>query len=345
MSLPKSRRKKHRKRAVIIVLLCLFAVYLIAVNFMVSAALVPSFMRKLDAFQTISDESFAELVQTDSLTDNANAESAVTDEWFDSVTHENQTVTTPEGYTLDAEIFDPAPFYTDVSAAPEHDNSHTWVLLLHGYTGWKQDMYEYACWFSKMGCHCVVPDLRAQGSSEGDFIGMGATDRYDCLLWLDRILELDPDAEIIIYGQSMGAATALMMSGLTELTSGQYPVRAIISDSSYTDAYTMFVDKAKEWFNVPPVLFVPAAAVCLKLRGGYWLYDASAVEAVKQSNIPTLFIHGSDDEMIDVSQCYELYDAASCEKQLLIVSGAGHCQAAQADPLTYFSTIRDFAGL
>jgi fermentation-respiration switch protein FrsA (DUF1100 family) len=107
----------------------------------------------------------------------------------------------------------------------------------------------------------------------------------------------------------------------------------------------MFVDKAKEWFNVPPVLFVPAAAVCLKLRGGYWLYDASAVEAVKQSNIPTLFIHGSDDEMIDVSQCYELYDAAACEKQLLIVSGAGHCQAAQADPLTYFSTIRDFAGL
>ena len=338
----KSRRRKRTKHLFIILLICLLAAYTAAVNFMVSAALVPSFMQKLDAFQTISDESFSELVQTDSLTENANAQSAVTDEWLDSVTHENQTVATSDGYTLDAEIFDPAPGRTELTA---QDNSHTWVLLLHGYTGWKQDMYPYACWYSRMGCHCVVPDLRAQGSSEGDFIGMGATDRYDCLLWLDQILQLDPQAKIIIHGQSMGAATALMMSGLPQLVSGQYPVTAIISDASYTDAASMFVDKAKEWFNVPPALFVPAAAVCLKLRGGYWLYSASAIDAVKKSSIPTLFIHGTEDKMIDVSACTELYDAAACRKQILLVSGAGHCQAAQADPVTYFQTIKDFAGL
>lgn len=336
------RRGKRRKKILITSLICLAAVYLTAVNIMVNAALIPSFMRRLNAFQTISDESFASQVQTDSLTENASAQSAVAGQWYNSVIHENQTVTTGDGYELDAEIFDP---YPADDGDTSQDNSHAWVLLLHGYTGSKQDMYPYACWYSRMGCRCVVPDLRAQGDSEGDFIGMGATDRYDCLLWLDRILTLDPQAQIIIHGQSMGAATALMMSGLPQLTSGQYPVRAIISDAAYTDTYSMFVDKAEEWFHVPHALFVPAAAVCLKLRGGYWLYSASAIDAVKKSNIPTLFIHGSEDKIIDVSACTKLYDAAACKKELLIVPDAGHCQASQADPVLYFQTIRKFAGL
>ena len=335
-------RAKRLKKILICAAICLFAAYLAAVNFLLSAALVPSFMRRLDAFQSISDASFAAQVQTDSLTANASAQNALTDQWYAYVVHENQTVTTGDGYVLDAEIFEPYPA-EDSGRAQEL--SHTWVLLLHGYTGWKKDMYPYACWYSRQGCHCVVPDLRAQGASEGDFIGMGATDRYDCLLWLDRILELDPQAKIIIHGQSMGAATALMMSGLPQLTSGQYPVRAIISDAAYTDAYSMFTDKAAEWFHVPPALFVPAAAVCLKLRGGYWLYSASAIEAVKKSNIPTLFIHGTEDKIIDVTSCTKLYDAAACKKKILIVPGAGHCQASQADPNLYFQTIRDFTGL
>jgi hypothetical protein len=80
----------------------------------------------------------------------------------------------------------------------------------------------------------------------------------------------------------------------------------------------------------------------LRLRGGYDLKKASPLDAVKKSSIPTLFIHGRSDAMIDVSQAYELYDNAACEKELLIVDGAGHAQAADKDPDAYWGAVEKF---
>ena len=49
---------------------------------------------------------------------------------------------------------------------------------------------------------------------------MGWTDHYDCELWIDYILMQTPEAQIVLHGQSMGAATALIMAGSPEV-SGQ----------------------------------------------------------------------------------------------------------------------------
>lgn len=45
----------------------LFLIYLAAANFLVSAALVPSTMEKLDAFSRITEDSMEALVQTDDI--------------------------------------------------------------------------------------------------------------------------------------------------------------------------------------------------------------------------------------------------------------------------------------
>ena len=54
---------KINKKILAAILLILFVLYWAAVNFLVSAVLVPSFMEKLDAFQRISEQSYAEQVQ------------------------------------------------------------------------------------------------------------------------------------------------------------------------------------------------------------------------------------------------------------------------------------------
>ena len=82
----------------------------------------------------------------------------------------------------------------------------------------------------------------------------------------------------------------------------------------------------------------------LRLRGGYNLKDASPLRAVAASDIPTLFIHGEEDRMIDVGMSYELYEAAACEKELFIVEGAGHAQAQDKDPGEYYGKIKKFLG-
>lgn len=412
-----AKEKRNRKKIVKaagISLGLLLIFYILLVNFLVSAALVPSFMEKLEAFERITEESYAAQVQTSDIKGNRQIALNETKEWLETAEHKKLSVETEDGYRLIAEEF-PAgnsgapeelsaekPEIEEEASAgtPEEisagvleelsaekrgieeeasagipkelsvekqgieeaagiseelgsgessfdtgksagERNHKWVLLLHGYTGWKEEMYPFAYWYHKQGYHALVPDLRCQGESEGDFIGMGWTDHFDCMLWIDYILSQDEEAQIVIHGQSMGAAAALMMTG-EELPK---QIQAVISDCAYTDAYSMFGEKIKDWFGLPAFPLVDSACLMLRLRGGYNLKDASALEAVRKSKTPTLFIHGDSDAMISVQMSRELYEAAACEKELLIVEGAGHGQAQEKDPDTYYETIEEFLEL
>ena len=61
-----------------------------------------------------------------------------------------------------------------------------------------------------------------------------------------------------------------------------------------------------------------------------------------KSHVPTLFIHGREDRMIPFDMCRELYDAAACDKEIMIVDGAGHAQAVDRDPVGYWISIEHF---
>lgn len=319
-------RRKKRIRAVAVCLIALFAVYTVFVYFLVSACLVPSFMDRLNAFEDITEKCYSEQVQTEEIRENRSQLLMETQEWLETVQRRKIQAKTSDGYLLVAEEF----------PVGERDR---WVLLLHGYTGWKEEMYQFAFWYYGQGYSVLVPDLRCQGESEGDFIGMGWTDHYDCELWIDHILAQTPEAKIVIHGQSMGAATALIMAGSPEVSEH---IAAVVSDSAYTEAYEMFGDKITEWFHLPAAPFVDSACLMLRLRGGYNLRNASPLQAVAQSSVPTLFIHGDEDRMIDVSMSYELFEAAACEKELFIVEGAGHAQAQDKDPDDYYGRINAF---
>lgn len=332
------KRKRRVFRILAAAVLLSAVLYVILVNLLVSAALVPSFMRRLDAFQRITDESYAAQMQTSDIQVNRQLALNATEEWLATAESRTLQAVTPDGYTLAATEFDPPEISAIAQIEPDSD-SHRWALVLHGYTGWKEEMYPFARWYQAQGYHVIVPDLRCQGESEGDFIGMGWTDHFDCDLWIDYILRQDTDAKIVIHGQSMGAATALMMTGEKDASAH---IAAVISDSSYTDAYSMFGDKIEDWFGLPAFPLVDSARLALLMRGGYDLSDASAIDAVARSHTPTLFIHGADDVMIPAHMSEELYEAASCLKKLLIIDGAGHGQPQDKAPETYYGTIQAF---
>lgn len=325
-------RGKKKIRIAAAVAAALFAVYTVFVYFLVSACLVPSFMDKLDAFEDITRKCYSEQVQTADIKENRTKLLSETEEWLEKAERRKIQVRTADGYLLTA-----AEFPAESGEAGE--NGDKWVLLLHGYTGWKEEMYQFACWYHGQGYSVLVPDLRCQGESEGDFIGMGWTDHFDCELWTSHILEQSPEAQIVLHGQSMGAAAALIMAGSPEVSDH---IKAVVSDSAYTSGYEMFGDKITEWFHLPAAPFVDSACVMLRLRGGYNLKDASPLRAVKSSGIPTLFIHGDEDRMIDVNMSYELFEAAACEKELFIVEGAGHAQAQDKSPDLYYGRIGEF---
>ena len=158
--------------------------------------------------------------------------------------------------------------------------------------------------------------------------------------WIYYILDMDPEASIILHGMSMGAATVLM-AGARNLPKN---VKCIISDSSYTTLREQFAATYKtlkgSFIPIPIVLFL--SRIMIKLRSGFDINDVSPIEAVTESSTPTLFIHGDNDHFIDPQMCSRLYEAAACPRQYCMILGAEHIQGVLADPTNYWNKIDAF---
>lgn len=217
-------------------------------------------------------------------------------------------------------------------------DSHRYVLAVHGYTVDNRDIAPAIVPFVKAGYHVITPDQRGRGQSEGTYLGMGWLEKDDVVNWVEKIVHMDKQAEIVLYGESMGAATVMMASG-EKLPAN---VKAVVEDCGYTSASAMFKNQLKERFGLPDIPFLPAAAVVSQLRAGYNFYDASAIDQIAKSNLPILFIHGGADDYVPTSMGRELYKSYHGEKELLIVAKAGHGQSADVDPETYYHTVFQF---
>lgn len=219
------------------------------------------------------------------------------------------------------------------------NDSPIWVVAVHGYMSQAKELSDVANTFASMGYNVLLPDLRGHGKSQGDNIGMGDWDSDDILEWISMINKQNPNAQILLYGVSMGASTILMDTGKKQLPSNVF---AAIEDCGYTTAWKEFSYQLKKIFGLPTFPVLDAANIVTMLRAGYNLKDADALSAVKKSHTPTLFIHGSADDFVPTKMVYSLYDAATCKKQLLIIKGAAHAKSRSVDPTTYWSTIKQF---
>ncbi len=223
---------------------------------------------------------------------------------------------------------------------------HRWVICMHGYRDSHEAMGVYARHYVDEGWNVLLPDHRGHGNSQGNYVGWGFDERLDLITWINYIIRRDPEAEIVIHGVSMGAATVLITTGGPL----QEHVKAAIADCSYTSAEQIMkhtLDRhLRKRLNIPTT--VPFSALFSSLRkitlrrAGYDLRDASPIDAVTHSRTPTLFIHGLLDEVVPPSMMGKLYEAAHCPKQFLWVQNAAHTDSVGADPELYWSTVHEF---
>ena len=216
---------------------------------------------------------------------------------------------------------------------------HKWALLIHSYRSDHTFMNPYAEGYLEAGFHVIQPDNRAHGESEGMFIGMGYLDQYDILCWISYIIDKDPDAEIVLHGVSMGAAALMMLSGQEELPEN---IVAIIEDCGYKSARDYLTWKLEQKIKIPEFPIIPIANIAFKIAAGYYMYDASAIDSVKNSNIPILFIHGEDDQTVPVRDAYDLFNAAGSKKDIYIVQKAGHGESLGKDGARYWEKVFNF---
>ena len=217
-------------------------------------------------------------------------------------------------------------------------NSNKWAIVVHGYGGSGKLMSDKSKYFYDMGYNVLIPDLRGHGKSEGDYIGMGWKDRLDIISWINFIIKENPNAEIVLHGTSMGAATVLMTSG-ENLPSN---VKAIVADCAYTSAWDEFSYQLETYLKVPSSYILNVTNMVTKLKAGYSLKEASALECVKKATVPILFIHGDKDKFVPYSMMDKLYDATNSPKEKLTIDGGEHANSDLVSPFLYWLTVEDF---
>lgn len=220
----------------------------------------------------------------------------------------------------------------------QRENTHKWVINVHFYLGDNTRVIRWTRNFYDHGYNVLAPNLRGHGKSEGDYIGMGWPDRLDLLEWIDVIVKEDPDAEILLFGLSMGASTVMMASG-EELPPN---VKVLVADCGYANVNDVFVYQLKELFHLPSFPVINAANTMTEIRAGYSFKEADATKQLKKNTKPILFIQGDHDTFVPFSMLETLYRATDTPKDKFVVKGAGHAESESLNPQKYWAKIWSF---
>ncbi len=249
------------------------------------------------------------------------------DDWYNSINPEDTVLFNGKGEKLLAKII------------PNDEPSHKWLIAVHGYTSRPRAMARQAIHFYKKGYNCLMPCQRAHRNQEASFTSMGFYEKFDVISWINYIISLDPQAEIVLLGISMGSATVMLTTG-EDLPEN---VKCCIADCGYTSCYELFKGSITKVSGLPAFPFLYAADSFAKIFLGWSFRDASPVDAVAHSKTPTLFIHGDKDPVVPHSMMEELYMSCSAEKEKLTVKDAGHDEACSNAPELYWEAVDSFS--
>ena len=224
---------------------------------------------------------------------------------------------------------------------PAEYQSYKLAICGHGYTGCGlKDCVSIAVFFHRMGYNCLIVDHRAHGKSEGDYVGFGILDRFDMKAWIDCMEKrFEGNAEIVLYGVSMGATIAVMTAGLTSLSPS---VKAVVADCAFTSPYDVFAHILKRDYHLPPFPIMNINDMMCRRKAGYGFRDYSTLDAVQATGVPILFIHGKDDDFVPVWMSEKNYKMCRSPKDILIVDNAAHAASYYENKEAYEAKVKGF---
>lgn len=213
-----------------------------------------------------------------------------------------------------------------------------WLVCVHGYTSNPRAMGSYALHYYEKGYNVILPVMRGHDVSDQKYITMGWLDRLDIVDWINYLISIYKDPQIVLHGVSMGAATVMMTTG-EELPAN---VKCCVADCGYSSVWDEFKNELKHGYHLPPHPLLEITDIVTKLVAGYGFKEASSVKQLKKSKTPTLFIHGEKDAFVPYWMLDLNYNAAACEKQKLSIPDAEHAESNVVHPEIYWKEAFSF---
>lgn len=213
------------------------------------------------------------------------------------------------------------------------------IVAMHGWRScWSNDFGTISDFWQDNDCNVLFAEQRGQGSSGGEYMGFGMTERYDCLEWVKWVKKRCGNLPIYLAGVSMGATTVLLTAqlGLPEAVCG------IMADCGFTSPYAIWKHVAEKNLHLAYSLHSGMAEHLCRSRLRMGPRDCSTVEAMRQCKVPVLFAHGTEDHFVPVEMTYANYAACAAPKRLLIVPGADHGMSHYVEKERYEQAILEF---
>ena len=212
-------------------------------------------------------------------------------------------------------------------------------ILVHGYKGnGERDLSGGIERCFKLGHSALVVDQRGAGKSDGHTISFGIKEHLDVVRWAEYVSErFGKDTKIILAGVSMGASTVLMASGKKLPENVAY----ILADCPYSTPREIIMKTIKE-MKLPPKIMYPFVKLGARVFGHFRLDSYSPIEAVQNTKIPIIFIHGTKDDFVPYYMSENMYAKCSSVKKIAPIEDAGHGLAYPINGEKYISEISKF---
>lgn len=218
--------------------------------------------------------------------------------------------------------------------------SKKWILFFHGFRFNSIGSYKYAKMFQDIGYNIGFLDHTNCGKSGGNMTTMGYREVKDAYAFYQYIQKCyGKDTVIGLHGESMGAATALLLGKEIE-----EEIAFVIADCAYAKLEEELIHQISKRFKLPKYPFIPIANKICKQRGGFFFEEIQPIEKVREmkASLPVFFIHGSKDNFTPTRMSVEMYEAKKGEKKLRIYEGAKHAKSYVDNKEEYRKDIYNF---
>ena len=206
------------------------------------------------------------------------------------------------------------------------------ILLLHGHNNSSIGQLKYLSLFRKLGYNVFIPDHRRSGGSGGRSITFGTREKHDVIDWIDVLQNEFPSATFGLFGESMGAATAIMVAGLDAR------VKFLIEYCGFAS----FKDLAAAYIKSERIYKVLSLGLGVAARFyGARLKETDALSAMKKLKIPVLIMHSKADTLVGVSNAYALMKAKP-DASVKLFENSVHARSLSTYPEEFTATVTEF---
>lgn len=222
----------------------------------------------------------------------------------------------------------------------ECKNPERIIIAFHGWrSSWSRDFGLISEFWYRNNCSVLYAEQRGQNNSDGKYMGFGMTERFDCVAWVNWVTEHFPDVKsVYLAGVSMGASTVLMSA---DLDFGKKPC-GIMADCGFTSPKDIWRHVARKNLHMLYGIRSIIADMICKRKINIGSGEISTLNTLKNTDIPVLFIHGTDDRFVPVKMSYENYKVCASPKYFLAVPGADHAMSYYKDKKRYEKAEKDF---